>query len=159
MDRFKMGENLGKLMASHQTRETEKFFYTEKFKWVDIKHFALFADMALKEGSFMSWLKGIGLEIRQATRAEMRDSAFSEEDLLSNQAGRDFAREVRRVCKLLGLQYGQDRETDRKILTTAYRWWTGRVGGRQLQEIQEEVKKLPEQPGRPRWRAVNPGLP
>lgn len=85
--------NLADLRNSHSGNKN-RYFYTEKFGWIDIRHFAEAARM-VSEGtpSFVVRALGFGNEINQWITEWGDDyrSGFSQEDLPSNDAGINFA--------------------------------------------------------------------
>ena len=89
--------SLADLRDSHGGN-TSRYFYTEKFGWVDIRHFAEAARM-VSEGTSGSTVRalGVGNEVHQwATEwGEDYRSGFSPEDLPSNDAGINFAEGLR----------------------------------------------------------------
>ena len=84
-------------LANSHSGNVNRYFHTQKFGYVDVKHFAIAADMALK-GSFESTIhiKAMVYEVRQWLEEWGDDyrSGFSNEDLPSAEAGIDFANSI-----------------------------------------------------------------
>jgi len=70
-----------------------RYGYTTQEGFVDNLHFFTAATQTQKSGSFLAWLSGYWVEIRQAL-GEDPTSAFSYEDLLSNELGIEFASQL-----------------------------------------------------------------
>jgi hypothetical protein len=71
-----------------QNEPGNRYIYTQKAGWIDLKHFFAAAEEASKNGTLEAWVKGIGVEIIQAREGD--PSAFSYEDLPSNYQGLVF---------------------------------------------------------------------
>jgi len=88
--------NLEHLRDSHADNQN-RYFYTDQYGWVDIRHFAE-AARRVREGEPGWWTRtlGFGNEVAQWLSEWGDDyrSGFSPEDLPSNNAGIDFAQSI-----------------------------------------------------------------
>jgi hypothetical protein len=120
---------MARLRDTHGTNQN-RYFYTEKYGWVDIRHFAECA--RLSQDYWGWWVKtlGWGNELAQWLTEWGDDyrSGFSPEDLPSNTAGVDFAQR-----RLKGATNPAD----------AFRLWMEDAGARKLSEIPDKVNALP----------------
>ncbi|GEL97434.1 eCIS core domain-containing protein [Cellulomonas terrae] len=71
---------------------TDRYFYTDTYGWVDIRHFAAAARMAVSAGSVVAEGLGLGNEVVQwlSEWGDSYRSGFSPEDVPSNAAGGEF---------------------------------------------------------------------
>jgi len=78
-----------------EDREIGRYFQTETYGWVDVRHFSEAAAAVLIDGlpPAVVLAGGVAVELEQTLMEGPNDysSAFSPEDLPSNQAGVDFA--------------------------------------------------------------------
>ncbi len=120
--------SLSQLSASHGTNAS-RYFFTEKFGWVDIRHFGAAASQVADKGMPGPVVKamGYGVEVQQWMNEGPNDyqSAFSPEDIPSNSAGVDFAQSI-----------GKGESP-----AEAFPRWVLGVGGKELSESGRE--KLP----------------
>jgi hypothetical protein len=90
------GVTLQQLSESHITN-ADRYFYTDRYGWVDIRHFADAASY-VQAGYPGWWVKtlGFGLEAWEWTTewGDAYRSGFSYEDLPSNAAGVNFGRSI-----------------------------------------------------------------
>jgi hypothetical protein len=79
------------LSAAH-AGNTDRYFYTRTYGWVDVRHFGAAASLASSYGSVVSETLGFGNEIGQWLTEWGEDyrSGFSPEDVPSNAAGAAF---------------------------------------------------------------------
>jgi hypothetical protein len=119
--------NLANLKATHQGN-MNRYFYTEKYGWVDIRHFAEAARMTYDQPGWTVKTLGFFLEGFQWMTEWGDDyrSGFSPEDLPSNTAGFDFGLKTREINPV-----------------TAFRVWFQEAGGKDLSEIMDKVNALP----------------
>lgn len=70
----------------------ERYFYTDKYGWVDVRHFMAASRTANDVGSVATELLGFGVELKQWCQEGEHDyqSGFASEDLSSNEAGAEF---------------------------------------------------------------------
>ena len=117
-------------VSEHNAGQSNRYFYTDRYGWVDIQHFAKAASM-VRSGLGPAWVKaaGFGVEVRQWTFEWGNDyrSAFSPEDLPSNSAGTDFAQSYR------------DGDTD----ASAFSRWQKDAGARQPSDPKAGFNLLP----------------
>ncbi len=80
------------IVSSNHADNNNRYFYTEKYKWVDVRHFAKAAALSTDSGSFITQSLGFGNEVKQWVTEWGDDyrSGFSPEDLSSNRAGAEF---------------------------------------------------------------------
>jgi hypothetical protein len=86
------GDLMSHLSAAHQGN-TNRYFYTDTYGWVDVRHFGAAASIAAGVGSVAAEALGVGNEMAQWV-SEWGDAAsrsgFSPEDIPSNAAGAEF---------------------------------------------------------------------
>ena len=71
-----------------ETNSKTRYIYTEKKGWLDSKHFFTAAEKSNEFGGALTKLLGYGVELQQLWKGD--ESAFSYEDLTSNDSGVDF---------------------------------------------------------------------
>lgn len=95
------GRSLAEVSDAHGgARNEPRYFYTQRYGWVDIRHFAEAASMVHERGVPPAAVKalGVGNEVAQAITEGIREaggrdvynSGFSYEDIPSNSAGATF---------------------------------------------------------------------
>ncbi len=108
-----------------------RYFYTDTYDWVDIRHFAEAARYTYEVGQWGLKVKaqGFALEVKQwfSEWGDDYRSGFSPEDLPSNSAGIDFAQSIRP---------GQN-------LNEAFNLWAIGVGGRVIDDPRSGYQNLP----------------
>jgi RHS repeat-associated protein len=98
---------MSEVLSAHQKTRNNKYFYTEKYGWVDFKHFVRNAQLVAEEGRghFVATVLGYGMEHLQFGLETLDDllgdgadykSGYSYEDLSSNKAGREFGEYVKK---------------------------------------------------------------
>jgi RHS repeat-associated protein len=129
VDELRNNQSLENLRDTH-SENVDRYFYTDKYGWVDVRHFAEAARRA-HEGEPGWWVraKGFGLEGLQWLHEWGDDyrSGFSPEDIPSNSAGVDFGQSIRP---------GDD-------ISVALELWLGDIGGRAQDDPSAGRKKLP----------------
>jgi len=111
--------------------ETERYFYTERYGWVDIRHFGAFASAAaLWPDPLVSFVGGVE-EVRQWVSEWGNDyrSGLSPEDGPSNDAGVDF---------------GDAYLTSKMSATEALRQWLEKSGALPPQDPRTGYENLPD---------------
>ena len=85
------GTVLDALSDAHDGND-ERYFYTDTYGWVDIRHFAKAAAFASSTGSVVAEGLGLGNEVAQwlGEWGDSYRSGFSPEDIPSNAAGAEF---------------------------------------------------------------------
>ncbi|MFM6271782.1 MAG: hypothetical protein ACKPFA_35610, partial [Dolichospermum sp.] len=96
-DALNNNPDLGNLKDTHRNN-TNRYFYTDQYGWVDIRHFAE-AARRTSGGEWAWWTEtlGFGNEVVQYLTEWGDDyrSGFSPEDLPSNSAGANFGQSIR----------------------------------------------------------------
>lgn len=84
-------------LEKNAEKTAQRYFYTETFGWVDVRHFAAAAQLAQIWPDPVVTAGGVLVELNQwRTEGEGEyASAFSYEDLPSNEAGIDFGNSIR----------------------------------------------------------------
>ncbi len=131
-----------RLLSSNHVSNVNRYFYTQKFGWVDIRHFGE-AAYRVEHGQF-GWdvrLMGFLLEAKQWAFewGNAYRSGFSPEDCPSNAAGVSFA------------QFRQPTDT----LDQAFAKWAKSVGALSLDDPRAHYWLLPAED--PAWRGNNGG--
>ena len=123
-------EVLSKLSANHGGNEN-RYFSTDKYGWVDVRHFGKAAGMASSKfiGSVDVEILGVGNEIVQWLTEWGDDykSGFSPEDIPSNAAGARFG----------------DSLDSSKSLSSQFESWLKKVGGRDISDPKSHFNSLP----------------
>ena len=95
-DFLRENPNLGDLSSEHD-ENTDRYFYTDKYGWVDIRHFGRAAEL-IQEGWPKMIVDGLGFstEVVQWLQEWGDDyrSGFSPEDIPSNSAGANFGQSI-----------------------------------------------------------------
>lgn len=132
--------NLQKVADAHKGNEN-RYFYTEKYGWVDIRHFAKAADLA-KGGISPINVERIGtlVEIYQWLTEWGDDyrSGFSPEDRPSNSAGADFGSLLRTA-----LNAEKDERKHGMVWARTFQEWTKKVGARNPEDPKSGKNLLP----------------
>lgn len=105
-----------------------RYFYTSTYGWVDTRHFAMSASLILDNQLDVNYSRFLGYANEASQIGDDSGSAFSIEDLPSNEAGIDFARNV---------SAGED-------LADAFKKWALANGAKQGYEWGIEYDQLPE---------------
>jgi RHS repeat-associated protein len=126
---LKNDPDLTNLRDTH-TGNTNRYFYTEKYGWVDIRHFAESARRAQESPSWWVKIQGVGNEVYQWLTEWGDDyrSGFSPEDLPSNSAGVNF-----------GSTYLRHLPADK-----AFEQWMKAAKAQNLNDIASIVQALPK---------------
>lgn len=119
-------------LSSGHGGNLNRYFYTDKFGWVDIRHFGKAASMVHEDG-VPGWVTeglGFGNEVVQWLTEWGSDyrSGFSSEDVSSNAAGADFGGNI---------MPGEN-------LTDAFERWLETAGGRSATDEKSGYSKLPK---------------
>ena len=85
------GDIMSDLSDAHGSN-TNRYFYTDTYGWVDVRHFGAAASMAASVGSVATEVLGVGNEAAQWVTewGDSYRSGFSPEDIPSNAAGAEF---------------------------------------------------------------------
>ena len=121
---------LSALSSDHGTN-SNRYLYTDKYGWVDLRHFGQAAALANSIGSVTTEILGFGLEIRQFATEWGDDyrSGFSSEDLSSNAAGASF---------------GDDYLGKARNVSSDLSSWLSDVGARNPSDPATGMKQLPK---------------
>lgn len=101
---LRSGTSLGDLAARSGSNEN-RYFYTDRFGWVDIRHFATAAQMVVDGTSpnvvvTLGFLNEVAQTVDEGARSaqgnDVYRSGFSPEDLPSNSAGAEFGLVLKR---------------------------------------------------------------
>ena len=128
-DALKNDPDLGKLSDTHG-ENANRYFYTDQYGWVDIRHFAE-AARRTSGGEWGWWTEtlGFGKEVAQYLREWGDDyrSGFSPEDLPSNSAGANFGQSIK----------------PGESLANAFDRWSQQAGARPLSDPNTGFNNLP----------------
>jgi RHS repeat-associated protein len=120
---------MAQLSRAHGRNEG-RYLYTEKYGWIDLRHFGRAAEEASEHESVLTELGGLMREIDQWFAEADGDyqSAFSPEDLPSNAAGAEF---------------GDDYIGKYDSAAEAFSAWLENVGGRDDNDPRADRNRLP----------------
>jgi RHS repeat-associated protein len=129
-------------ISSAHSGDTNRYFYTEKFGWVDVRHFGAFAAAAAIWPDPLVSFVGGAEELRQWLSEWGNDyrSGFSPEDGPSNDAGEEF---------------GDAYLTKNMSATEAFRQWLAAAGALPPEDARTGYDTLPEHD--PSKRVPDPG--
>ncbi len=102
MKQGKSKEEILREISDEHGSNMDRYFYTKKYGWVDIRHFAKAAQLSLNWSRTVVETEGFLLESVQwlSEWGDSYRSGFSPEDLPSNSAGTDFGKNHGRVDEL-----------------------------------------------------------
>jgi RHS repeat-associated protein len=136
-------ETLSKKFEEPGKSNTDRYFYTDRYGWVDVRHFFFAANKANEWGIQATLVGGVAYEWRQWVEESVREyilrddevyqSAFSSEDVPSNRAGAYFSDCI--PC-----------EEDGKpivALSFSFELWANRVGMRPHDDPATGYSQLP----------------
>jgi RHS repeat-associated protein len=118
-------------LAEQHKSNKNRYFFTTKYGWIDVRHFGAAASTAYTNGSVATEVLGVGMEVAQYATEWGDDyrSGFSSEDLNSNAAGAEF---------------GDDYLDTRKDAVTAFKEWLKDSGAKGMNSPEAQRDKLPD---------------
>jgi hypothetical protein len=137
---YDCGDRMLRLSDAHDSNHN-RYFYTEKYGWVDIRHFGAAAYGASIAPGWMVKLVGFVIECQQLAQQLVwhnQSSGFSPEDLPSNSAGVDF-------MKYLSECYVWDDEHPLDPDVKYLEWWLKSVGALPAQDPRTGWQNLPRE--------------
>jgi hypothetical protein len=124
------GRQILDVLAATHMNNANRYFYTDTYGWVDVRHFGAAASLGSRYGNVITEALGLANEAAQYCTEWGNDyrSAFSPEDVPSNAAGARF---------------GDDFINPFTPLSSSFDKWLNSVGGRPITDPRTGFNSLP----------------